>query len=369
MTHTGTHAFGLRIPIIKSGDNLKEIVLNAMIDAVESGEYQPKEGDIIGLTESIVARSDNRYVTIDNVVEDLRSKYPDNSRIILYNPIYSRNRFAIILRAIAKYFDNVIIIQDTFDEVGNYVEHEITKVNYYDYYEGICKEEGASCEFYTRAETSPLPEFINSHGTNVLDCTLHTNNLDNIVGYFLQESIRGGLTYYKLNEICQNVSHYGLLGSNKVDEETLKLFPDDRNQEMVEELQAMIEEEFGLNHVDVMIYGDGCYKDAASGIWEFADPVVSPAYTEGLEGSPAELKLKYLADDEFKNLDGTELTEAIRQRIKEKNVRQGTMETQGTTPRKYTDLLGSLMDLISGSGDKGTPVVIVQSYFKNYAEN
>ena len=367
MNSIGTSAFGLRLPIVKSTDNLHDIIMDSLVDSVNSKEYIPQENDIVGITESLVARADNRYVTVDDIVADLKIKFPNNEKIYLYNPIFSRNRFSIILKAIARYFNNVVIIADTFDEVGNYIEHEITKVDYEEFYTDICNSENASCEFFTREAIKPLKDFFKTND-NIIDCTLHFNKYDNYVGYMMQQAIRKELNYYTLKDICNNVSEWGLLGSNKVGEEMLKLFPDSKNQSFVETLKESIQQKFNLSNVDVMIYGDGCYKDAASGIWEFADPVVSPAYTKGLDGTPNELKLKYLADEEFKNLSGEELQKAIKERIANKNVVQGTMETQGTTPRKYTDLLGSLMDLISGSGDKGTPVVIVQNYFKNYSE-
>lgn len=368
-TNIGTSAFGLRLPIIKGGDNLHDIVIDSMMAANKEGKYIPQEDDIIGITESLVARAENRYVTVDDIVNDLKNKFSNNDTVILYNPIFSRNRFSIILKAVARYFNHVIIIADTFDEVGNYITHEITKVDYCDFYTKICEKESATCEFYTREEVSPLSGFI-LKDNNIIDCTLHHDlaQLDNYIGYMRQLSIRGDINYWTLKEICNNVSEWGLLGSNKVGEETLKLFPDSKNQGFVNQLKEMIQHAFGLKKVDVMIYGDGCYKDASSGIWEFADPVVSPAFTEGLNGTPNELKLKYLADNEFSHLKGEELQKAIQDRITNKNVKQGTMETQGTTPRRYTDLLGSLMDLISGSGDKGTPVVIVQGYFKNYGK-
>lgn len=364
MSNIGTSAFGLRTPIVKSGDDISKIVVNSIIKAVNEKEYNPQEDDIIGITESLVARADNRYVTIDDIVEDLKTKFPNNKKIILYNPIYSRNRFSLILTAIARYFCDVIIIADTFDEVGNYIIHDITKVDYGKFYTEVCDFECATCKIYTKEAIIPLHEFIKK-GDNVLDCSLHFNELDCYVAFM--QTMKDEINYYTLKDICQNVSEWGLLGSNKVGEETLKLFPDSKNQGFVDKLKEDIQKTFNLKNVEVMIYGDGCYKDALSGIWEFADPVVSPAYTKGLEGTPNELKLKYLVDEEFKELKDDELQVAIKSRIANKNVIQGTMETHGTTPRRYIDLLGSLMDLISGSGDKGTPVVVVQNYFKNYS--
>lgn len=347
----GTSAFGLRLPIVKQGDDLVGCILNSLSEATLNHEYIPNENDIIGITESLVARVNGKYVTVDDVVKSLEQIFTDNSYVFVYNPIFSRNRFSVILRAIARYFKKVTIVCDVIDEVGNVIEHPITKVNYKQFYRQIVESEGSKFEWVE--DDSSI--YLLKDGENIINCTLHPE---------LWHGWTGG-TYLK--DICNDVSEWGLLGSNKVGEELLKLFPDRKDTLFVETLQSEVKKAFGLKNVEVMIYGDGCYKDASSGIWEFADPVVSPAYTEGLEGTPNELKLKYLADDEFKNLNGMELQDAICERIANKNVVQGNMETQGTTPRKFTDLLGSLMDLISGSGDKGTPVVIVQNYSRNYS--
>lgn len=353
MSYIGTNAFGLRIPIIKQGDNITDIVFNSIYESYKNGEYSPKENDIIGLTESIVARASGKYITIDNILDDLSVKFPNCGHVYIYNPIFSRNRFSVILRAFARHFDGITIISTDIDEVGNTINHDITKVNYFKFYKEIVESEG--CEFKWNERFNPKPKH------SIIDCTLHTELFPYNDGW--QEGIH--VTYLK--DICNNISEYGLLGSNKVDEETLKLFPDSKDKHVIDNLKEFIQNKFKLSNVHVMVYGDGCYKDATSGIWEFADPVVSPIYTEGLEGTPSELKLKYLADDEFKNLTGDELTQIIKKRISSKSVQQGQMQTQGTTPRQYTNLLGSLMDLISGSGDKGTPVVIVQNYFKDYS--
>lgn len=370
MSYRGTSAFGLRLPILKQGDDLKKVVVETLKEAKENGEYTPKENDIIGLTESIVARTVGKYVTIDDVVDSLRTRFQDNSLVYVYNPIFSRNRFSIILRAIAKAFDHVVIVCDEIDEVGNKYQHEITKVDYQQFYTEICNNESATVTWVLKKDLmKEIPMMYED--VNIIDCTLHPEfdnrkHLTDFVGYVIK-SDKYILSMCGLVDICDNVSQWGLLGSNKMGEDLLKLFPDKNEQGLIESIQDAIKTEFGLNNVDVMIYGDGCYKDAMSGIWEFADPVVSPVYTNGLDGSPSELKLKYLSDNEFAGLTGDELQNAIKERIKSKSVKQGTMETQGTTPRRYTDLLGSLMDLVSGSGDKGTPVVIVQDYFKNYS--
>lgn len=362
MSFTGTKAFGLKIPIVKQGDNIVEIVMNSLNDAYKNNEYHPKDNDIIGITESVVARATGKYVSVDDVANWLRKHFENKiDNVIVFNPIFSRNRFSIILKSIARAFNNITFVMDDVDEVGNNIKHEITKVNYASLYRDICDEESCGVGFLTFGEFEETSTILKN--TPLIDCTLHGEL------YIYPSCILNFPHIISLKDICNDCSEWGLLGSNKMGEELLKLYPDTKDQKLVEELQWKIEREFGLYHVDVMIYGDGCFKDAKSGIWEFADPVVSPAYTDGLEGSPSELKLKYLADDEFEGLTGEKLTDAIKSRIKSKNVVQGNMETQGTTPREYTDLLGSLMDLISGSGDKGTPVVVVQDYFKNFSDD
>ncbi|MCH5167536.1 MAG: coenzyme F420-0:L-glutamate ligase [Erysipelotrichales bacterium] len=360
MNKVGTRAFGVKLPIIKQGDNLIDIIVKNLRKDTDNCEYQLEENDIFGLTESIVARAYGQYVTVDDVTNWLIKHFDMNmGSVIVFNPIFSRNRFSIILRAIARAFHNIIFVMDDIDEVGNHIKHDITKVNYIDLYKNICEEESCGFGHLNFAQFEELSH--NLRNTPIVDCTLHGEL------YNYPMCITAFPHIVSLKDICNNSSEWGLLGSNKMGEELLKLYPDSRYQEFVDELRNKICEEFELNNVDVMIYGDGCFKDADSGIWEFADPVVSPAYTKGLEGGPAELKLKYLADDEFKNLSGDKLEEAIKNRISNKNVEQGEMETQGTTPRKYVNLLGSLMDLVSGSGDKGTPMVIVQNYFNNYS--
>lgn len=371
-SYLGTSAFGLRIPVIKTGDDIREIIVNTLERAHLDGEYTPKEKDIIGITESVVARSLGKYVTIDDIVKNLKELFPEGGTVVLYNPIFSRNRFSIILRSFARYFKNIIMLVDDVDEVGNTAKHQITEVDYYKLYSDICASEGCTLFFEDTCDAELIDIL---HDTvNIINCTLHPSldrNYETLEELIHNEIFKSGkkVRYCELKHICNDVSLYGLLGSNKVDEETLKLFPDNRqSNSIINGIRHDLKNKFGLTDIEVMIYGDGCYKDADTGIWEFADPEVSPAFTLGLSGYPSELKLKYLADDELKDLSGLELTDAIKERIKSKKVVQGTMETQGTTPRRYVNLLGSLMDLISGSGDKGTPVVVVQDYFKNYSD-
>ena len=361
MNKVGTRAFGVKLPIIKQGDNLIDIIVNNLKKDTNDCEYQIGENDVFGLTESIVARAYGQYVTVNDVTNWLVKHFDMNmGHVIIFNPIFSRNRFSIILKGIARAFHNVTFVMDKIDEVGNNLKHDITKVNYAELYRDICDEESCGVSFLNFAEFEELS--YNFRNTPFIDCTLHPEL------FTYPWCLADFTNIVELKDICNECSEWGLLGSNKMSEELLKLYPDSRYKEFVNDLRLRICEEFSLNNVEVMIYGDGCFKDADSGIWEFADPVVSPAYTEGLKGGPAELKLKYLADDEFNNLSGEELENAIKNRIAHKHVEQGEMETQGTTPRKYVNLLGSLMDLVSGSGDKGTPLVIVQNYFTNYSE-
>lgn len=364
MKSVGTQAFGVKLPIIRENDDLTKIIIDTLNKDIENEEYVIEDNDIFGITESLVGRAFGLYCSVDDIVVWLRNHFNNKmDHAIVFNPIFSRNRFSLIFRAIARAFNNVTIICDDVDEVGNEIEHDITKVHYIDFYHEICREENCGFSWDNISELY-RSDYVNTlKDTPFIDCTLHPNL------YIYPPMI----TKFTNSTCLQNIqpknnSEWGLLGSNKVGEELLKLYPDSRFQVFVEYLRDKICKTFGPKNVDVMIYGDGCFKDADSGIWEFADPVVAPAYTEGLLGGPAELKLKYLADEEFKNLSGKDLDEAVKNRISKKKVEQGTMETQGTTPRRYVNLLGSLMDLISGSGDKGTPLVIVKNYFTNYAE-
>lgn len=347
MKKYGVSSTGLIMPIIRKGDDLVKIVVDTVLNSIDNIE----DRDIIGITESVVARAEGNYVTVDEIAEDIRNKIGNHNYITVVSPIFSRNRFAMILKAIARAAQTGVYLRlDYVDEVGNvYRGHPFTGINYDEYYKSIIEGEGKSA--YIK-----LPnESLNYDFDSAIDCRLHPQCGEK-------------LGKFTLADICADKCEYGLYGSNKATEEKLKLFPSRKfAQQVVEGIQAYLYGKTGKK-VEVMIYGDGCFKDPIGGIWEFADPVVSPAYTSGLEGTPNEIKIKNFADDKYKNLSGEELTNAIKQEIKTKNNDlKGSMASQGTTPRRYTDLLGSLMDLTSGSGDKGTPVVYVKRYFDNYA--
>lgn len=339
----GVSSTGLIAPIIREGDNLCQIVCDTVLKAIDNIE----DKDIIGITESIVARAQGNYVTVDEVAEDIKKKFNNPENIHVYKPIYSRNRFAMILKAIARAIkDTVFIVMPDVDEVGNVLKnHPFTGLNYDEYYKSIIEAEDKKC----------VIEYINDlpHSfDDVLDCQIHRQDFT-----------------MNLARICEDKCEYGLYGSNKSSEEVLKLFPDTKKaQELVNGIQAYIYGKTGKK-IEVMIYGDGCFKDPIGGIWEFADPVVSPAYTDGLEGTPNEMKLKYLIDNDFSSIfSQDELERAIRSKIRNKDSNLvGQMTSQGTTPRRYVDLLGSLMDLTSGSGDRGTPIVYIKRYFNNLA--
>lgn len=343
----GVSSTGLIAPIIRKGDDLAEIVTDTVLHAIDNIE----DGDVIGITESIVARAEGNYVTIDEVVEDIEKVMGEIDNIFLHKPIYSRNRFAMILKAFARAAKkSIIIYMSDVDEVGNMLRnHPFTGLNYDDYYKSIVEAEGKNCYILHEGEKKDIDCYL-------VDCGLHLPEYDFDVDY------------YTLRDFCKDKCEYGLLGSNKASEEKLKLFPSKKfSQEVVNKVVNNIYEKTGKK-VFALVYGDGCFKDPVGGIWEFADPVTSPAYTHGLEGTPNELKLKNLADEKYAHLNGRELSEAIREQVKRKGKDlKGKMISQGTTPRRYVDLLVSLMDLTSGSGDKGTPIVYVKRYFDNYA--
>ena len=389
----GTVSRGIRAPIIRNGDDLVEIVTSSVLDAVEDGEFKVRDRDIIAMTEAIVARAQGNYAEVDDIAADIREKYPEGTVGVIF-PILSRNRFAICLKGIARGVKKVVLMLSyPADEVGNhlvsldlidekgvdpykdvlsvqkyrelfgYEKHRFTGVDYVEYYEELVRGEGADCEIIFANN----PKAILDYTDCVLTCDIHTRKRTKKI---LEAA--GAKKVYGLDDILSlsvNGSgyneEYGLLGSNKATEEQVKLFPRDC-QQLVESIQARMLEKTG-KLVEVMVYGDGAFKDPVGKIWELADPVVSPAYTAGLEGTPNELKLKYLADNNFASLSGEALRDAIKAEITKKDSNLvGNMASEGTTPRRLTDLIGSLCDLTSGSGDKGTPIVYIQGYFDNY---
>lgn len=357
MTRTiGTAAYGLRAPIVKQGDDLVKIV----VDTVLNSGLEIKDKDVLGITESIVARCEGNYVTIDEVAEEIK-KISKNAEVIdVMEPVYSRNRFAMILKAISRAAGKKVRIHvKDVDEVGNVLrDHPFTKINYDEYYTSIVESEGKECQIINWDESFDgqlgAPDY-------TIDARMYRTTKD--IEYDLNYACG-------LQHICSDKCFWGLHGSNKSSEELLKLFPSkDYAQNFVDTVQAKIKEATG-KEICVMCYGDGGFKCPVSGIWECLDPVVSPAYTSNLEGTPNEIKIKNFADEKYKDLKGEELNAAIKKEIENKNNDlKGSMTSQGTTPRQYTDLLGSLMDLTSGSGDKGTPFVYIQGYFDNMAND
>lgn len=340
---SGVISMGIQCPIFRKGDDLKKIIIDSIYK-----QTTLEDGDVIGVTESIVARAQGNYVTVDDIAKETVRLFGESPIITICNPIYSRNRFSMILKGIARAAKKIYLVMPPKDEVGNPADvNPWTGVNIKEYYKNICEQENCECIIN--------PDKIDLSHANILYCDLRPWEL------YGDYSIT--LTHY-FRDKCD----YGLLGSNKANEETLKLFPNTNDAiNLIHSIKWEIKDRFGVD-IEVMIYGDGCFKDPIGGIWEFADPVTSPAYTSGLRGSPNEIKLKAFADDKFANLSGDRLTSAIKNEIKSKDKNLvGNMQSQGTTPRRYVDLLASLMDLTSGSGDKGTPVVVVKNYFKNYS--
>lgn len=389
----GTVSRGIRCPIIREGDNLAQIVCDSVVEAAKSEGYAIKDRDVIGVTESIVARSQGNYATVDAIAKDVKAKFGDETIGVIF-PILSRNRFAICLKGIAMGAKKVVLMFSyPSDEVGNSLvsldklddagvnpytdvlsledyrrlfgenKHEFTGVDYVEYYSQIIKEAGAEAEIIFANQ----PQTILDYTDCVLNCDIHTRARTKRILKAKGAKIVCGLDDI-LNESIDGSGFntlYGLLGSNKSTENSIKLFPNDCRG-FVLETQKLIKDATGAS-VEVMVYGDGAFKDPQGKIWELADPCVSPAYTDGLIGTPNELKLKYLADNDFKDLSGDALKEAISKSIKEKDSNLvGNMASQGTTPRQLTDLIGSLCDLTSGSGDKGTPVIHISGYFDNY---
>lgn len=393
----GTVSRGIRAPIIRAGDDLVNIVTQSVLDASADAGFSVQDHDVIAITEAIVARSQGNYVGVDDIAADVRAKLGGGTVGVLF-PILSRNRFAICLRGIAKGCKKVVpMLSYPSDEVGNhlvtldavdaagvnpysdvltleqyrkhfgYEKHPFTGVDYVDYYESLIKESGAEVEIIFAND----PRAILPYTKTVLSCDIHSRQRSKRL--LLAAGAETALTLDDIMTAPVNGSGcnetYGLLGSNKATEDKVKLFPRPC-QEMVDAIQSKMRKETG-KQVEVMVYGDGAFKDPVGKIWELADPVVSPAYTAGLEGTPNELKLKYLADNDFAGLSGDALREAIKDKIKAKDGSSlvGDMAAQGTTPRRLTDLIGSLCDLTSGSGDKGTPIVYIQGYFDNYTND
>ncbi|MBR2376394.1 MAG: coenzyme F420-0:L-glutamate ligase [Clostridia bacterium] len=390
----GTVSRGIRAPIIKQGDDIVKIVTDCILEASKDAKFDFYDRDVVAITEAIVARAQGNYASVNDIAIDVKNKFGEGATVGVIFPILSRNRFAICLRGIAKGAKKIVLMLSyPSDEVGNhlvsldkldekgvnpytdvlslekyrelfgYEKHTFTGIDYVEYYENLIRECGADCEIVFANN----PKAILNYTKKVLNCDIHTRartkrilkdagaeivlGLDDI----LTESING--SGYNAN--------YGLLGSNKATEDTIKLFPKDC-QRVVDAISENLTKATGKK-IEVMVYGDGAFKDPVGKIWELADPVVSPAYTNGLMGTPNELKLKYLADNEFGALKGEELKDAIKNKIKEKDADLfGQMASEGTTPRRLTDLIGSLSDLTSGSGDKGTPIVFIQGYFDNY---
>ena len=389
----GTVSRGIRGPIIREGDNLVDITVDSVLAAAESEGFELRDRDVIAITESIVARAQGNYASVEHIAKDVKAKLGGGTVGVIF-PILSRNRFAINLKGIAMGCKKVVLMLSyPSDEVGNafltydqldeagvnpysdvlslekYRElfgdsvHEFTGVNYVEYYSQIITEAGAEVEVIFANQ----PKAILDYTDCVINCDIHTRvrtkRLLRAAGAKVVCGLDDILTS-SVNGSGYNTK-YGLLGSNKSTEDKIKLFPNEC-QDLVLDIQASILEKTG-KHVEVMVYGDGAFKDPQGKIWELADPVVSPAFTDGLVGTPNELKLKYLADNDFANLSGAELKEAIANSIKNKNENLvGNMASQGTTPRQLTDLIGSLCDLTSGSGDKGTPIILIQGYFDNY---
>ena len=389
----GTVVRGIRAPIIRSGDNLAKIAADSVLAAAESEGFKLQNRDIVAVTESVVARAQNNYVSVDDIAADVKAKLKGGTIGVIF-PILSRNRFAICLRGIAKGAKKVVLMLSyPSDEVGNHllswdaldekgidpyrdvltlkqfrelfgvVVHPFTGVDYVEYYSQIVRDAGAEVEVIFANDCRAIL----SYTKNVLTCDIHTRERSKRLLTAAGAEIVLGMDDIMTSSINGSGynEQYGLLGSNKATEDKLKLFPRE-SQLFVDALAKELNTRTGKN-IEVMVYGDGAFKDPMGKIWELADPVVSPAYTEGLSGKPNELKMKYLADNDFADLSGDALKSAIKDSIRSKEADlKGSMASEGTTPRRLTDLIGSLCDLTSGSGDKGTPIILVQGYFDNY---
>lgn len=391
----GTIARGIRAPIIRQGDNIVDIVVNSVLDAANYEHFELNDKDVVAVTEAVVARAQGNYASVDQIAADISQKFGQGTLGVIF-PILSRNRFSICLKGIAKGVKKIVLMLSyPSDEVGNhlvdldlldekgvnpwtdvlsesmyrtlfgYRKHTFTGVDYIEYYKELITQEGCEVEIILANDCRAILKYTKK----VLCCDIHTRErtkrllksagADKVLG--LDEILNASVDGSGYNE------NFGLLGSNKATEQSVKLFPRDC-QPVVDQIQKELAKRTG-KQIEVMVYGDGAFKDPVGKIWELADPVVAPAYTEGLNGQPNEVKLKYLADNNFSNLAGEELKEAISDYIRNKESDLvGNMLSQGTTPRRLTDLIGSLCDLTSGSGDKGTPIVLVQGYFDNYTK-
>ena len=394
MRTVGTVVRGIRTPIIKEQDNLADIVVSSLLEASQKEGFQFRDRDIVAITEAVVGISEGNYVSVDDIAKDIEEKFPSKNIGVVF-PILSRNRFSMILKGIARGAEKItMLLSFPSDEVGNGIldedtfekskydlastitedeyreifgsyEHPFTGINMIDFYKELVESENCKIDFVLANDVKTILNYTK----DVLTCDIHTREktkktLENAGA----ETVFG--LFEVMNKPVGNSGYnpdYGLLGSNKSTEERLKLFPK-TGQKLVEEIQKKLKEKTGKT-IEVMVYGDGAFKDPVGKIWELADPVVSPAYTKGLEGTPNEIKLKYISDNEFSDLTGEALKEAVKEKIKQKSANlKGNMLSQGTTPRRIVDLVGSLCDLTSGSGDKGTPVVFVQGYFDNLSD-
>ncbi|NLZ81655.1 MAG: F420-0--gamma-glutamyl ligase [Clostridiales bacterium] len=391
----GTISRGVRAPIIRQGDDITEIVITSVLDAAKNEGFELCDKDVIGVTEAVVARAQGNYASVDQIAESVKEKFGEETIGVIF-PILSRNRFAVCLKGIAKGAKKIVLMLSfPADEVGNHLvdldtldekginpwtdvltekqyrdlfgfqKHPFTGIDYIEHYKEIIKEAGCEVEIVLANDCRKILDYTN----NVLTCDIHsrarTKRLLKAKGVNKLYGLDDILTY-SINGSGFN-EKYGLLGSNKATETSVKLFPREC-KDVVDGIQKGIKDRTG-KHVEVMVYGDGAFKDPVGKIWELADPVVSPAYTEGLEGQPNEVKLKYLADNDFAHLSGKELKDAVSDYIRNKDEDlHGKMASQGTTPRHLTDLIGSLCDLTSGSGDKGTPIILIQGYFDNYTK-
>ena len=396
MRDVGTVVRGIRTPIVKEGDDLAKIVVDSVLKAANSEHFEIEDRDVIAITEAVVGISEGNFATLDQIAKDIRAKLNNAEHIGIVYPILSRNRFAVLLSAMARSTKKITLMSSfPADEVGNdilykndlvkykvslndliteeeykekfgHFKHLFTGVNMYEVYKELVEKEGCEFEMIWSNTATDILKYTN----DIICCDIHSR--EETKARILEANPNAHVILMSdiLNQSVDGsgYSPYGLLGSNRSTEERVKLFPR-TGQQLVEKVQEMMKERTGKT-VEVMVYGDGAFRDPVGKIWELADPVVSPAYTKGLEGSPNEIKLKYFSENQFKDLHGEELQNAMKEAIREKDKElKGTMATQGTTPRRYTDLLGSLCDLTSGSGDKGTPIILVQRYFTNYSND